>query len=138
MHLEIFTLCDAATVAGGKLNILGAFDTIHARSLPGVHPQCALALRIRFSRLEEGDHNVNIHLVNEDGKPVMPNLNGTMKVQFSAHDNTAVTNFIINIHQLKFEKFGEYSFDLALDGDHRASLPLFVKSADKQNEPAGL
>jgi hypothetical protein len=28
MNLELFALCDAATEAGGKLNLLGAFDAI--------------------------------------------------------------------------------------------------------------
>ena len=35
MTPEIFTFCDAATIdAGGKINILGAFDRIYAFEAP--------------------------------------------------------------------------------------------------------
>ena len=44
MNIEVFSLCDAATNDRGKLNILGAFDTIGLVKLPGVHLQCSVAL----------------------------------------------------------------------------------------------
>ena len=106
MKLEVFCLCDAATVAGGKLNILGAFDSLFANQIPAVHSQCAIALRMRFTRIEEGDHRIKITVVDEDGKSVMPALEGKMSVRFGAEDDSSVANFIINIQQLKLEKFG--------------------------------
>ncbi len=48
MQTAIFTLCDAATVAGGKLNILGSFDTIGADFFPCNHSLCAVACKLRF------------------------------------------------------------------------------------------
>src|SRR5439155_356479 len=54
MQAEIFTLCDAATVTGGKLNILGSFDTIGAHTFPCNHPLCAVACKLRFDVGEEG------------------------------------------------------------------------------------
>ncbi len=127
MTIEIFTLCDAATVSGGKLNVLGAFDSIYATQMPVTHAQCAIAVRMRFTRIEEGDHRIKLNVVNEDGQPVMPSLDGKMGVKFGAEDESAVANFIINIHQLKLEKLGQYSIDLAINGRHEASLPLTVK-----------
>jgi hypothetical protein len=127
MTIEIFTLCDAATVSGGKLNILGAFDSIFAAEPPVVHPQCAIAVRMRFARIEEGDHRIRLNVVDEDGRSIMPSLDGTMGVKFGQEDESAVANFIINIHQLKLERVGNYSIDLAIDGRHEASLPLTVK-----------
>jgi len=58
MNIELFVLCDAATDQQGKLNILGAFDSLWAQKVPVSHPQCAVALRIRFSKIEEGEHNI--------------------------------------------------------------------------------
>ena len=52
MNIEVFSLCDAATIEGGKLNMLGAFDTIMAEKVPVVHPQCTIALRLRFNASE--------------------------------------------------------------------------------------
>ncbi len=54
MDIQIAILCDAATDNNGKLNILGTFDTIYSAQLPATHPQCSIALRMTFSKGEEG------------------------------------------------------------------------------------
>ena len=41
MNIQVAVLCDAATDDNGKLNLLGAFDTIYAPQTPAVHPQDA-------------------------------------------------------------------------------------------------
>ena len=41
MNIQVAVLCDAATDDNGKLNLLGAFDTIYTQQLPAVHPQCS-------------------------------------------------------------------------------------------------
>jgi hypothetical protein len=135
MKLETFCLCDAATVSGGKLNILGAFDSIQAGQVPAVHSQCAIALRLRFTRIEEGTHRIKITIVDEDGRSIMPDLEGTMSVKLGADDDSVVTNFVINIQQLKLDKFGQYAIDLAVDSRHEASLPLVVKQAQTPIPP---
>jgi len=132
MTLEIIALCDAATVSGGKLNILGAFDSIYANQVPLVHVQCTIALRLRFTRIEEGEHRIRLNVVDEDGHAIMPGLDGSVAVKFNTDDESAVANLIINIQQLKLEKLGQYSVDLAVDGRHEASLPLLVKGAPTQ------
>ena len=43
-------------VDNGKLNLLGAFDTIYTQQLPAVHPQCSIALRLTFGHEDEGAH----------------------------------------------------------------------------------
>ena len=48
MNIQVAVLCDAATDDNGKLNLLGAFDTIYTQQLPAVHPQCSIALRVTF------------------------------------------------------------------------------------------
>jgi hypothetical protein len=52
MNIEVYSLCDAATNDTGKLNLLGSFDTIRAKDMPVVHPQCSVALRVRFNSIE--------------------------------------------------------------------------------------
>ena len=129
MNIEILALCDAATDQQGKLNLLGAFDCIFARQVPVVHPQCSVALRIRFRRIESGAHRIKISFVDEDGKPVVPSLDANVNVQINEPDESAVTNVVLNLQQLKFEKLGHYSLDVAIDGRHEGSTPLFVRQA---------
>ncbi len=127
MNVEAFVICDAATDSHGKLNILGAFDTIWAQNVPVTHPFCAIALRIRFMRIEEGVHPIRINLVDEDGKNIMPPIDGNINIKFATDDESVAANLIINVQGLRLEKFGGYSIDLAINGRHEASLPLFLK-----------
>ncbi len=127
MRVEIFTLCDAATVdAGGKLNILGAFDRLNAREAPVIHPQCSLAMKLRFERVEEGRKRIRIAFIDSDGAPVMPPLEATADVHFPEQDATSTVSLALNIHQLRLPRFGEYSIDVAVDDRQEASSPLYV------------
>ena len=130
MKVEIFTLCDAATVdAAGKLNILGSFDRLNAREVPIVHPHCALAIKLRFERVEEGQKQLRIAFVDQDGAAFMQNLDATAEVRFHGDDPSVTVSLALNIQQLRLPRFDEYSIDLAVDGRQEASIPLFVKPA---------
>ena len=129
MKVEIFTLCDAATVdAGGKLNILGSFDRLNAKQVPVTHPQCSVAIKLRFERVEEGKKRLRIAFVDTDGASVMPTLDAEIEVRFPGNDSTSTVSLALNIQQLKLPRFGEYSIDLAVDDRHEASIPLLLPS----------
>ena len=128
MHIEIFSLSDAATAdVAGKLNVLGAFDTIWSGKMPVMYPQCAIALRIRFENIERGEHRVAVNFVNADGKHIVPGANGTININFPDEQRSGSANLVLNLQMLKLENYGEYSIDLAVDGKSEASLPLFVR-----------
>lgn len=137
MKVEIFTLCDAATAdSGGKLNILGSFDRINAGGIPVTHPLCALAMKLRFERLEEGPKRIRISFVDSDGTAIMPTLEAGTQVNFPPNESSVTACFVLQIQQLKLPNYGEYSIDLAVDGRHEASIPLFVKQIGGE-APAG-
>ena len=128
MNIEVFSLCDAATVdVAGKLNVLGAFDTIWSVHMPVVYPQCAIALRVRFQGIERGEHRVAVNFVDMDGKHILPGANGTININFPDEQRSGSANLVLNLQMLKLENYGEYSIDLAVDGNNEASLPLFVR-----------
>lgn len=130
MDVQVAVLCDAATDSGGKLNILGAFDTIHAQQLPVVHPQCSIALRATFNNTEEGSHNLRLNFVDEDGRSIMPDFPLIPAEIALPEDSHFVTcNFIVNIQQLKFDTPGFYSVEVSLDDKLQTSIPLLVKAA---------
>ena len=72
MNVQVAVLCDAAPDDNGKMNLLGAFDTIYAQQLPAVHPQCAVALRVTFAAEDEGQHKLKLNFINADGRIIMP------------------------------------------------------------------
>ncbi|HEX4562317.1 MAG TPA: hypothetical protein VH113_10840 [Gemmatimonadales bacterium] len=129
MQVEILTLCDAAADYQGRLSLLGAFDTIMSASFPATHPQCNIALRVRFHRIEEGSHSIRIHVVDDDGALIMPNLEGQVGVTFVDNSETASVNFILGIQGLPLAKPGTYAVNLAVDGKQEASVPLYIKEA---------
>ncbi len=126
MEVEIMALCDAATESGGKLNILGAFDRINARQFPAVHSHCAVTVRMRFDRNEEGQHQVRLNFVDADGKSVMPPLEGKIGIKFPGNVHSVCANMILNMNRIKFDQEGQYAIDLTVDGRHEKSLPVNV------------
>ncbi len=134
MEIETFVLCDAATDYRGKLNILGTFDTIWGSKLPVTWPHCALALRVRFSRIEEGEHRVRIGFMDEDGRQVLPPLDGTVRVGFGPKTGTVAANLILNIDRVRLEREGEYSISLAIDGRQERALPLYLRLRPEQQK----
>jgi len=135
MDVQVAVLCDAATDYGGKLNLLGTFDTIVAPKLPAVHPHCSIALRVVFNRIEEGQHKVRMNFVDEDGGSIMPGVDIPADVTFSGEASILSRNFIINIQHLKFEKAGHYGIDIAIDGRHETSIPLQVRLVPQASTP---
>jgi hypothetical protein len=134
MNIQVAVLCDAATDEQGKLNLLGAFDTIYTQQLPAVHPQCSIALRVTFSHEDEGNHKLRLNFVDADGHSIMPStIDIPVQVVLPGDSHFGTRNFIVNIQQLKFENPGLYSIDMSLDDQPQASIPLLVK----HNPPPG-
>ena len=128
MTIEVAVLCDAATDDNGKLNLLGAFDTIKTPQLPAVHPQCSIALRVTFFSGDEGKHELQLNFVDADGRPIMRNF-PPIPVEVTLPDEMhfGTRNFIVNFQQLQLPAAGLYSVDILVDDRSQASIPLLVK-----------
>jgi hypothetical protein len=127
MNIQVAVLCDAATDDNGKLNLLGAFDTIYAPQLPAMHPQCTVALRVTFMSGDEGGRKLKLNFVNADGKSIMPPVEIPVAVALPDDVHFVTRNFIVNIQGLKFPEAGLYSVDVRLDDKSHAAIPLWVK-----------
>ncbi|MEO7715401.1 MAG: hypothetical protein ABIY70_04325 [Capsulimonas sp.] len=118
MDLNLAVIADAANVsAEGKLNILGIFEDIFAPTLPATHPLMVLAVSLRAEMQEQGiKHMLEVKLIDADGHTV--NYVGPMPFEAHAGASARAVNIpmIINLTNLKFEKFGSYRFDIYLDG----------------------
>lgn len=134
LKLEIFTLCESAADYGGKLCILGGFDRIHSQEVPLVLPRCSVVARLRVHRIEEGDHKLRMTIADEDGKSIVPGVEAQVSVRFLQELNSATVNLILQVNGLKLERHGEYTIDLAVDGIHQGSLPLYF-SPPPQAQP---
>ena len=132
MNIQVAVLCDAATDDHGKLNLLGAFDTIYAPQMPAFHPQCAVALRVTFQPGDEGTRKLSLSFINADGHSILQGIELPVAVALPDDTHFLTRNFIVNIQQLKFDKTGLYSVDLVLDERRLCSIPLAVKQMDQK------
>lgn len=133
MEIEVFTLCDAATDSRGKLNILGTFDSIYASGFPMVFPRCSIALRLRYAVIEEGEHAVKITMRDQEGKDVIPPMEGSFHLKVMPERFSAAANLVLNLERLRIPQPGEYLIELSIDGDRLRTLPLNAF----QNSPRG-
>ena len=136
MQIEAAILADSATDYNGRLCILGAFDHIGAPQVPVRHPHMAVVVRVRFQRSEEGTAKFTLIMIDEDGRQYGPKLEGVVPIGFPPDGDTCVANIILAINDLVLPKFGIYTFDFALNGEQRVSMPLYVRQRGKVNKAA--
>jgi hypothetical protein len=130
MDVDFVLLADAAEVAQGKLYVLGgAIDTIWTSSAPITYPRLSFVVRLMFSPAEIGRaHKVEVNIMDGDGKRLTsvggdlsvgknPNLPQGWKQGFLS---------VLNFLSLKFENFGDYSFELVVNHSSLKSVPLRV------------
>ena len=130
MQVKLAVVADHANVsAEGKLNILGIFDRIVVSSLPAVHPQMHLVLRLEAHPAErDRSHQVEVRLHDPDGQAVFE-LKGEIVPQ--GPPGEAITaNHIIGINNLVLARMGEYVFVVFVDHDLKAETPLIVDFLD--------
>ncbi len=136
MDVQVAALCDSAADYNGKLCLLGVFDTIGVRQLPAVHPHCSIAVRIVFHTGEEGRHQLKLTLIDEDGRNLLPNIPPpNLDVRMPEHMYFASSNLVFNLQGMKFEKAGNYSIDISVDGKIIARIPLQVVLLKQQQAP---
>ncbi|MBG87255.1 MAG: hypothetical protein CMO80_10190 [Verrucomicrobiales bacterium] len=128
MEVQIASLCDsAADYGGGKLSFLGAFDTILVREFPAVHSHCSVALRIIFRDTDEGEHDLQLAMIDEDGRNQLPDLPpARINVKLGEQMFFSSNNFVFNLQGLQFPAAGQYSIDITMDQKIIARIPLQV------------
>ena len=128
MKIELFTFCDFAQESGGKLTVVGTFDTIISRNFPCVHPQLSVVIRLRFDIWEFKNHVFRIETRDLDGNMCMEAISGNIDVK-SIGNATAVSHLVFTISNLQFKDAAIYNFILFIDDKEAGSLPLYVRKA---------
>ncbi len=128
MEVKLAFLADGANVSReGKLNLLGIFDTLFARSFPTTHPQMQLVIRFEAAAREAGStRQVEIQLVAGDGS-ILFRLPGTLTVQPHGLGDAIRMDHLLTLNHVQFERPGRYRFDVLVDGRVAAAVPLQVE-----------
>jgi len=135
MDVQIAALCDFAADYGSKLCLMGTFDTIMAAQFPSIHPSCSIALRMVFRDTDAGRHVFKVTLIDEDGKSLLPKIEPAIDVRLPDNVFFITQNLIFNLQGMKFEKAGQYSIDIAMDGKMIARIPMQVIPMKQKPSP---
>jgi len=136
MEIQIASLCDSAADYNGKLCIIGTFDTIMSHTFPFLHPQCSIALRLLFREDDEGVFPVKINIVNEDGKAIVPPIEGSLEINIPDDAVFFTRNVVFNLQHIKFDRAGFYSIDVSINGRPVTGIPFRVVEFKPPGEQA--
>jgi hypothetical protein len=129
MTIETFLLCDAATEQFGKLNILGAFDSITTDKLPTIHYQSSLCLRVQFNKEEEGKHSVKFEIKSPKKEKVLES-SGDINVALHSGLKYGIFNLILTIRDLSIKEVGTHVVSVEIDEKYNHSIFLYVNKAE--------
>lgn len=127
MQIEVFTIADAATEFGGKLNLLGSFDTLNVEKLPGILPSFTIVLKVRANTSEKDTQKFEIDFLNPDGSNLIDKFTSSVNFNFLESIDSATAHILINLQGVPFPNFGKYVIKLTHEGVVKASLPLYVR-----------
>ena len=109
---------------GGRLVLSAPFDHIGASAAP-IHQMCSVAIRVRFELTEVGECPFKFNVIDADGQPVIPPLQGNAQIAAQPGQMSSCLTMAIGMN-LTLPKPGRYSVRLTLKGLQIASLPLDV------------
>ena len=128
IKIELFTFCDFAQENGGKLTIVGTFDTIISRNFPCVHPQLSVVIRLRFDLWEFGNHGFRIETRDLEGEQSIETIVGNVEVK-GVGNASAVSHLVFSVANLHFKNPGLINFILYIDDKEIGSIPLYVRKS---------
>ena len=135
MNIDFAFICDYAQ-AGPKMNALGiGFDTIYAAKVPVKHNHFSLVMQLRASVVEIGTKKMVIHIIDDDGKDVVPPLNANFPLQVKEHSTEAVGRIVLEFGNVEFQHFGSYSVRAVIEGLEMASINFNVLERPQTPKP---
>ncbi|MBA7622406.1 hypothetical protein ES703_29783 [subsurface metagenome] len=126
MNCDFAFVCDYAEVTG-KINALGiGFDTIYAPKIPCKHPHFFLVIQLRASVTEAGEKKLEVRLIDEDGKDIIPTLRGKFIIPKPVAGTESIGRIAMGFKDVEFPRYGSYSLHAVVEGQEIVRVPLKV------------
>ncbi len=130
MEVDFAFLADSADATNGKLYVMGgAFDTLWTPQVPTTYPRLAFIIRLLLNAAELGrPHKLEVVIMDEDGKhtaTVGGDLNVGRSPDLPKGWQQAFLG-VLNFAGLKFDKFGDYSFNVMVNNSSLKQVRLRV------------
>jgi hypothetical protein len=135
MHLDFAVVADYALVdQAGKMSVLGIFQHIWVQQFPAMHPRLHLVLRLKGRRTEIGEHGVQIRLLDE-GDTELLGGSGTVNFAEPPAGVTEIEAAAVLVFDVPFPHAGQYRFEITVDGERKATVPITVSQPPQQAAP---
>jgi len=135
VHLDFAVVSDYALVdQAGKMSVLGIFQHIWVHQFPAMHPRLHLVLRLKGKRTEIGEHPVQIRLVDGTGAELLGG-NGTVTFAEPPAGIIDIEAAAILVFDVPFPRAGVYRFEIAVDGEQKAAVPITVSQMPSGDAP---
>ena len=126
MKVDLALLSDYALIDQyGKLSVMGIFEHIWVHRFPVVHPRLHLVMRLKGRRTELGEHRIAIRLVDDDDHEIISG-DGTVTFSEPPAGIVEVEAGTVLVFDVPLEHPGPYRFNIFVDEEHAASVPLTV------------
>ncbi len=126
MKVDFAFVCDYAQVTD-KINALGiGFDTIYAPKVPWKHPSMCLVVQLRANVVETGEKSLEVHLIDEDGKDIVPPLRGRFSVRKPAAGTESIARIAMQLHNVELPRYCSYSLHAVVEGIEMVRVPIRV------------
>jgi hypothetical protein len=138
MHLDFAVVADYALVdQAGKISVLGIFQHIWVQQFPAMHPRLHLVLRLKGRRTEIGEHAVQIRLLDEQDAEVLGG-NGNVTFAEPPAGVTEIEAAAILVFDVPFPHAGLYRFEIVVDGERKATVPITVSQLPAAQSAPGV
>jgi len=129
MEIEAF-LADSVQAAGGKLHALGiGWRVIQASAIPVRHDRVGIGLIVRTVAAEAGQHTLTLSLLDPEGAARPFGAGGPLQAGFTSPAGEGTATLALNLDGIVFEREGEHTFVLAIDGTEVTRLPFRVQTS---------
>ena len=132
MDVDTIMLADFASQSESqKLNVMGVFNRIMAKQFPARHPEMFIVTKISASNAEANTvRKLTIKILDEDATGEFLNYSRDIKVEARPGGMRFEMNGILKVADVVFPKAGTYQISVLVDGDEKATLPLYLVEGD--------
>lgn len=124
-------LCEAAFLSqSGKLNIIGIFKNMTTQKLPFVYPKVSCAINLNINK----ESQLKIQVLCKESRELVAKIEGKMTPNDPKNKKVVEVGFIGDIKNIRFEKAGQYDFEIWVDNDLLKTIPFFVHQAKKETK----
>lgn len=125
MEVSLALLADYANVTReGKLNIMGVFDIIRAKTYPAMHPSMQMIMVFEATNVEiETERSFRVMMEDVDGNKLYE-VGGPLNFNKGKPGEVNRANHIVKFDMLKIPKEGDYNFSIYINNDFQRSVTL--------------